>query len=541
MSRHEWWRGGVIYQIYPRSFCDTSGDGVGDLAGITSRLEYVAALGVDAVWISPFLQSPQKDYGYDVSSYRDVDPLFGTNDDFAALLRKARDLGLRVIMDHVLSHTSDQHPWFVSSRKGRDADKADWYVWAEPRPDGTPPNNWLSVFGGSAWQWESRRRQYYLHNFLIEQPDLNYHNPEVVAQVLDDMEFWLRAGVAGFRLDAVNFCVHDAALRDNPPWPAGKPRSNCVPESNPYGLQSHIYDKTRPEMIDVVRRIREVMDRYPGAVTIGELCSDESLAVMAAYTSGGDKLHMAYTFELLTSEFSARHIRDVIGRLEAEVGDGWPCWSLGNHDVVRVLTRWGGKNAPLSLAKILAALLVSLRGSVCIYQGEELGLAEAVIPRERIRDPYGLAFWPEFIGRDGCRTPMPWSHDAPNAGFSTSEPWLPVPEEHRAMAVSLQEHDPGSVLAAYRALLRWRRSITPLRIGSIELVDTPEPVLALVRAHERERVMAVFNLGASAVSVRIPGIAGMERIDGHGLAEGRAAGAELSLPAHGVYFARSMT
>lgn len=542
----EWWRGCVIYQIYPRSFCDSNGDGIGDLAGITARLDHVADLGVDAVWLSPFLESPQDDFGYDVSSYRAVDPMFGTMEDLEALLDRAHELGLKVIMDHVLSHTSEQHPWFQDSRQSRDSDRANWYVWADPRPDGTPPNNWLAVFGGSAWQWEPRRQQYYLHNFLTSQPDLNFHEPAVRAQLLEEVEFWLQKGVDGFRLDAVNFYVHDPELRDNPVWPADQPRTDTVPRSNPYAYQRHLYDKTRPENIEFLRELRRVLNRYPGAVAIGEIMTEYAPEVMGQYTSGGDTLHMAYTFDLLGEQHSVAYIRGVIENVQASIGDGWPCWSLSNHDVIRVATRWGNGDAGSpELAKVLMAMLLSLSGSVCVYQGEELGLPQAEVPYDRLQDPYGRTFWPEYKGRDGCRTPMPWTADAPHAGFSTVEPWLPIPQEHRARAVSEQEADPTSVLHAYRRFLRWRRATPALRFGDIEFVDAAEPVVAFVRTHEDERVLAAFNLGAEPVQFTVAAGLGSEPMTGHGAAQGtttRTADGTadvIELSGHGVYFGRS--
>src|SRR5262245_29412836 len=362
----DWWRGGVIYQIYPRSFADSNGDGIGDLAGITARLDYIARSGVDGIWLSPFFKSPMKDFGYDISDYRDVDPIFGTLQDFDRLVRHAHELGLKVMIDQVYSHTSDLHPWFKESRSSRDNPKADWYVWADAKPDGTPPNNWLSVFGGSAWQWETSRRQYYLHNFLASQPDLNFHNDEVQHNILATGKFCLDRVLDVFRLDTANFYFHDKLLRDNPAW-GDRPRiGSAIAPVNPYGFQEHRYDKTRPENIAFLKRLRALLDEYPGRTSVGEIDADDPLATMAEYTSGGDRLHMAYTFNLLTTAFGSQHIRDTIEELEARIGDGWPCWSFGNHDVPRVLSRWGGAEAPQALAKVLLALLGSLRGSFCI-------------------------------------------------------------------------------------------------------------------------------------------------------------------------------
>ncbi|WP_129141812.1 alpha-glucosidase [Modicisalibacter coralii] len=498
-----WWRGGVIYQIYPRSFLDSNGDGIGDLPGITERLDYVASLGVDGIWLSPFFTSPMADFGYDISDYRDVDPMFGTLDDFRALLARAHALGLKVIIDQVISHTSETHPWFQESRRDRTNPRADWYVWADPKPDGTPPNNWLSIFGGSAWTFDSRRRQYYLHNFLVEQPDLNFHNPEVRAAQLDNMRFWLDLGVDGFRLDTVNFYFHDPALRDNPPLEPGEARTLGAPEANPYTWQRHVYDLSRPENLDFLVQLRALMDEYPGTTTIGEISEDKPLERMAEYTAGGDKLHMAYTFDLLNTPHTPGYIREVIARFQRIAGNAWPCWALSNHDVVRSATRWGGDEDPDAYPRVALAMLLSLRGSVCLYQGEELGLPEADVPYERIQDPYGKVLWPEFKGRDGCRTPMPWTDDA-RGGFSRVEPWLPVDTRHRRRAVSRQEASGDSLLNGLRALLDFRRRQPALFDGDLRLVDVGDELLGFVRERGDERLLCVFNLAGAARDCRLP-------------------------------------
>lgn len=314
MNQLSWWRGAVIYQIYPRSLMDSNGDGVGDLQGIISKLDYIASLNVDAIWISPFFKSPMKDFGYDISDYRAIDPLFGTMADFDELIDKAHGLGIKVIIDQVLSHTSDQHAWFSESRQSRDNAKQDWYVWADPNPDGTAPNNWLAIFGGCAWEWEPRRQQYYLHNFLTSQPDLNFHNPDVRQAVLDNVKFWLDKGVDGFRLDAITFCYHDEQLRDNPPKPEDKRQGRGFSEDNPYAYQYHYYNNTRPQTVGFIEELRALINQYPGVVTLGEVSSEDSLATMAEYTQGDDRLHMAYSFELLTDDFSPAYIRHTVDR-----------------------------------------------------------------------------------------------------------------------------------------------------------------------------------------------------------------------------------
>ena len=533
-----WWRAAVIYQVYPRSFLDTNGDGVGDLPGITAKLDYIAALGVDIVWISPFFTSPMKDFGYDVSDYCDVDPLFGTLADFDLLVARAHRLGLKIMIDQVLSHTAEQHPWFAESRNSVDNSKAGWYVWADPRPDGNPPNNWLSVFGGSAWQWDSRRKQYFLHNFLASQPDMNFHHPEVQQAHLDNLRFWLERGVDGFRMDACNFHFHDRQLRSNPP--ALKRDTASVTDVNPYGMQAHVYDKTQPENIDYLKRIRSLLNEF-GAIAIGEVGADDALAVMADYTADGDKLHMAYSFNLLTPQFSAAHIRSQVEQFEARVKGGWASWSVGNHDSVRVMTRWGGAQPTPALAKVVLAMQLSLKGTPCLYQGDELALTEADVPFELLQDPYGITFWPEFKGRDGCRTPMPWTSDAPNAGFTSGAPWLPVDPIHVVAAVSNQEIDPASTLNAARRLIAWRRNQPQLTRGEIVFFDAPEPILALRRdLTGHPGLLAVFNLGPDPVSFAWREAQGATALEGHGL-PGSAANAVVSLPPFGAWFGSAVS
>jgi len=536
MSEASWWRGAAIYQIYPRSFLDTDGDGVGDLPGIIAKLDYVASLGVDAIWIAPFFRSPMADFGYDIADPCDVDPLFGTLADFDALLAKAHALGLKVMIDQVLSHTSNEHAWFKESRESRHNAKADWYVWADAKEDGSAPNNWLSLFGGSAWQWEPRRGQYYLHNFLSSQPDLNFHHPDVRAAVLDNLRFWLDKGVDGFRLDSINFCFHDRLLRDNPPKPKDKRVGRGFSPDNPYAFQYHYYNNTQPENLAFLGDLRALMDRYPDIAALGEISSEDSLATMAEYTRPG-RLHMGYSFELLTEDFSAGYIRDTARTLEAQMGQGWPCWAISNHDVERVISRWGKGKVSATLANLLTAMVCSLRGSVCIYQGEELGLTEADVPYEAMQDPYGITFWPQFKGRDGCRTPMPWNDDA-HGGFSHGVPWLPVPAEHRAQAVAVQENDPHSALNGFRRFLQWRKSQPALCVGQIDFLDTPEPVLAFTRQAGDDTVLAVFNLTDTAVDLPLPPLGTLQALDGHGLLTGTHQHDTLHLPGYAAWFAR---
>ncbi|MBV8415535.1 MAG: alpha-glucosidase, partial [Verrucomicrobia bacterium] len=378
----EWWRGAIIYQIYPRSFLDANEDGTGDLPGIIRKLDYISGLGVDAIWISPFFKSPMRDFGYDVSDYRAVDPIFGNNSDLAALLAAAHERGLRIVVDMVLAHTSDQHVWFQESCENRTNAKADWYVWADPKPDGTPPNNWLSIFGGAAWQWNSRRRQYYLHHYLREQPNLNWHNPAVVVAMFSEVSFWLDAGVDGLRLDAITTLAHDPELRDNPardPNP-GEPQLFSG-SNNPFNWQELIYTRDQPRTLELLGELRAVVNRYHDRYLIGEVADVEMISVSAKYTRSGEHLHSCYNFELMQRTFTSSSLRQVMERMEALLGAGWTTWAMSNHDNIRVVTRCGQLtelqgNDP-ALAKLLLAALLSFRGGACIYQGEELGLTEA--------------------------------------------------------------------------------------------------------------------------------------------------------------------
>ncbi|WP_147107076.1 alpha-glucosidase [Tateyamaria sp. syn59] len=493
----DWWRGSVTYQIYPRSFMDADGDGIGDIRGIMDRLEHVASLGVDAIWLSPVFPSPMADMGYDVSDYLDIDPSFGTLAEFDAMVAKAHDLGLKVIIDQVLSHASDQHALFAESRASRDNAKADWFVWADPKPDGTPPNNWLSIFGGPAWTWDSRRRQYYMHNFLKEQPDWNFHNPEVQDYLLDCVRFWLERGVDGFRLDTVNFYFHDDLLRDN----AANPSDWAQDAVRPFEMQYTLFSKNRPENLVFLKRLRALLDEYDARTMVGEVGdSHHAIDIMGQYTSG-HRLHMAYSFEMLGPDFSPKHFRERIEAFFRDAPEGWPCWAFSNHDVPRHVGRWLEHGVDQdALAKQAAALLLSFEGSICIYQGEELGQVDTVLSFDELTDPEGINFWPEKTGRDGCRTPMVWEADAPNGGFSqANRTWLPVKEPQRARAVSAQGEN--SVLAFYREMLALRRGSEDLRAGKTVFLDLPEPVLGFRRG---ENMMCVYNLSPEPVSVELP-------------------------------------
>ncbi|NNG03010.1 MAG: alpha-glucosidase [Inquilinus sp.] len=534
-----WWRGAVIYQVYPRSFLDSNGDGIGDLPGIVRRLDHIAGLGVDAVWISPFFKSPMRDFGYDVADYRSVDPMFGSNRDFERLIAEAHVRGLKVIVDMVLAHTSDEHAWFEESRRSRDNPKADWYVWAAPKPDGSPPNNWQSVFGGPSWQWDPRRSQYYLHHFLKSQPNLNWHNPAVVEAMLAETEFWLQHGVDGLRLDAITSLVHDAELRDNPPKTAASKADIAGGLNSPFAHQEHVYDRDRPEIMDCFRALRSVTERHPDRFMVGEVADVDSIDATARYTSGREALHTAYTFQLTQRELTWERLRSVVERFEAAIGDGWATFAFSNHDCVRAVTRFAempslSGDRP-ALAKLLMALLLSLRGSACIYQGEELGLTEADLDFALLQDPWGIEMYPANKGRDGCRTPIPWAADAPNAGFSTGSPWLPLWHEHLPLAVDRQDVDAGSVLNAYRRFLAWRRRQPTLIAGDFAMRDSAEPIIVFERRRDAERLLCAFNF--SNEPAELPVEENWQATDVHGFAATLANG-RLALPPFGAFFAR---
>ena len=489
----EWWRGAVLYQIYPRSFADSNNDGVGDLAGITAHLDHVASLGVDGIWLSPFFKSPMKDFGYDVSDYCDVDPIFGTLADFDALIARARALDLKVVIDQVFSHTSDEHPWFVDSRSGRRGAHADWYVWADAKPDGSPPSNWQSVFGGPAWTWDARRGQYYMHNFLASQPQLNVRNPEVQDALLAAARFWLDRGVDGFRLDAINFAIHNPALTDNPPIDDGKKRTR------PFDFQDKIHNQSQPEIIGFLNRVRALTDSYEGRFTVAEVGGDYADREMREFTAGGDRLHSAYGFLYLYADhLSSDLVVKGPAMWPGDQGEGWPSWTFSNHDAPRAVSRWVQGRDEDAFSRMAMLLLMTLRGNVFVYQGEELGLPQAHVPFERLVDPEAIANWPETLGRDGARTPIPWTAGLPNAGFSTVEPWLPVDPRHVAKAVDAQEADAGSVLHVARRLIALRKRHPALKVGAMEPMETGGDLLIfkrLERYEEAERLLCVFNLG----------------------------------------------
>jgi glycosidase len=468
---HEWWQTAVVYQIYPRSFKDTTGNGVGDLQGVIEEMDYLSdTLGVDAFWLSPFYPSPMADFGYDVSDYRDVHPLFGDLATFDRLVARAHESGLKVIIDFVPNHTSDQHSWFIESRSSRENPRRDWYVWRDPKPDGSPPNNWLSVFGGSAWELDDRTGQYYLHSFLKEQPELDWRNPVVREALKEVMRFWLDRNVDGFRIDTVLFLMKDPAERDNPPN-VGGPRHLHKP-LGAYDAQVHEHDQGHPDVHQVFREVR---------------------------ASDLDELNMPTNFGLLEAPWTAMGVRRVVDGVEAAVPHGaWPNYVLGSHDDPRLATRLGGHGS-----RQAAVLLLTLRGSPTLYCGDELGMRDAEIPPEKRQDPWSLT--EPSLGRDGCRTPMRWSAD-PGAGFtSADEPWLPVGDDYAERNVRSQLVDPGSHLNLYRRLLALRRDLAALRTGSYRPLDpVPRECFAFERAQGTERVLVAINFSPTRAALPRP-------------------------------------
>jgi alpha-glucosidase len=492
----EWWRGAVIYQIYPRSFADTNGDGIGDLPGVMQRLDYVASLGVDAIWLSPFFTSPMRDFGYDVADYCDVDPIFGTLADFDALVEKAHGLGLKVLIDQVYSHTSDLHDWFTESRASRDNAKADWYVWADPKPDGSPPNNWQSVFGGPGWTWDARRGQYYMHNFLAQQPQLNVHNRQVQEALLGVAKFWLDRGVDGFRVDAINFAMHDPELRDNPAAPPGNGR-----RTRPFDFQLKVHNQSHPDIPKFIERIRLLTDQYPARFTVAEVGGPEPDREMKAFTSGEKHFNSAYGFDFLYADrLTPALVRQALEGWPENSGAGWPSWALSNHDAPRWISRWAPPHARDAYARMVMLLFACLRGTIIIWQGEELGLTQVEIPFDKLQDPEAIANWPLTLSRDGTRTPMPWVAQDEQGGFTAGEPWLPLGEENMACAVDRQDGDPASLLNLTRRLIGMRKDRSALQSGRCEVLLADESRLVLRRVSAEESITAVFNLSDQTVA-----------------------------------------
>jgi alpha-glucosidase len=549
MGNPQWWYDAVLYQISPWSFRDTTENGKGDLEGIIEKLDYVAALGVDVIWLTPIFASPMNDLAYDITDMRKVDPMFGTLADFERLLNLSHALGMKVMIDQVWNHTSDQHPWFQESKKSRDNPRADWYIWADPKADGSPPNNWLSAFmGESAWQWSGDRQQFYFYNFLPSQPDLNWHNPDVVDALLKRAKFWLELGVDGFRLDAPNFFLHDAQLRDNPPRPEDAPLPDGVAPDNPIVRQLFKYNFCRPETIDALKPIRELVDRYEGVMTLAEVTFCEDSIELSSQYVGPDRLHLAYNSALLVDEpISAKLMRDTLNKVQYHFKNGGQCWIVGNHDYGRLRSCWTGKDAdgnpyPDEFYHMSVAMLLSLPGAFCLYQGDELGLPEAMIPEDiapdEIKDPFGKALYPEVPGRDGSRTPIPWNKDIANAGFTTAQKtWLPIPDSHLELAVDVQHRDPESLLNTWRRFMHWRKNQPALCRAkkNAKVLETQEPLFGFIREGDEQRLLCLFNLGDEPVRYDVSDYPQCEEVKGSGFSADRS-GDTLKIPPYGAFF-----
>jgi alpha-glucosidase len=488
----EWWQSGVIYQIYPRSFQDSNGDGVGDLNGIAQRLRYCKTLGVDAVWLSPIFSSPMADFGYDVRDYTDVDPLFGSLQDFDSLLSQIKRHGLRLILDFVPNHTSDEHPWFQSSRSSRSSPQREWYLWRDAAPGGGPPNNWLSHFGGSAWTWDAATGQYYYHSFLSKQPDLNWRNPDVVTAMHDVMRFWLRRGVDGFRIDVLWLLLKDAQWRDNPPNPAYRAGMAAFESQLP------VYTSDQLDMQGVIEGLRRVSDEFEERVLIGEIYLPVERLV-SYYGTGLRGVQLPFNFQLLLTDWNARAVAAVIERYEALLPAGaWPNWVLGNHDRPRLASRIGAAQS-----RVAAMLLLTLRGTPTLYYGDELGMTDGMIPPNRIQDPLEKNVPGAGLGRDPCRTPMQWD-SSPKAGFTDGEPWLPLGTNLATANAAHQSNEASSLLNLYRRLIDLRRTHRALVAGSYAPLAATQDVLAYVRSSQQERILVVLNLGHDVQSFELP-------------------------------------
>ena len=492
---HLWWQRGIVYQVYPRSFMDSNGDGVGDLPGVLSRLDYLRWLGVDALWLSPIYPSPMKDFGYDVADYTGVHPLFGSLEDFDRLLAAAHARKLKVILDFVPNHTSDQHAWFRESRSARSNPKRDWYLWRDPAPDGGPPNNWLSCFGGSAWRLDARTGQYYYHAFLPEQPDLNWRNPEVVEAMLGVLRFWLDRGVDGFRVDVLWHLLKDERFADNPPNPAWREGMD------PYQALVPIHTTDRPEVQDIVARMRRLLDEYDERVLIGEIY----LPVERLVKYYGIELrgaHLPFNFQLVHAPWNATHLAQLISEYQRALpGGAWPNWVLGNHDQHRIASRVGAAQA-----RVAAMLLLTLRGTPTLYYGDEIGMRDVDIPPERVQDPFERNVPGRGLGRDPERTPMQWNAE-PHAGFTSAEPWLPIAPDYREVNVAAQRDAAHSMLRLYAELIALRRGEPALEGGRFEMVKTAGNVLAYIRRARREEseFLVALNLGAEPRSLPLAG------------------------------------
>jgi len=479
-----WWERGIIYQIYPRSFKDGNGDGIGDLCGIRERLDYLQWLGVDAVWISPIFPSPMADFGYDVSNYTNIDPIFGTLAEFDALLADVHRRGMKLLLDYVPNHTSDQHPWFIDARSSRVSAKRDWYIWRDPAPEGGPPNNWRANFGGAAWAWDENTEQYYYHAFLKEQPDLNWRNPQVQHAMLEVLRFWLQRGVDGFRVDVMHHLLKDTDFRDTPPnpdWHTGM---------SPYRELLTTYTADLPEVQEIVALMRGVLDQYDDRMLVGEIYLPVE-RLMAYYGASGRGAHLPFNFQLIRLAWNAKEIAEAVERYEALLPSyAWPNWVLGNHDKPRIATRAGA-----SQARVAAMLLLTLRGTPTMYYGDEIGMHDVPIAPDQVQDPFEKNVPGLGLGRDPVRTPMQWS-SGQWAEFSTVRPWLPVADDYRNANVELERTDASSLLSLYRRLIELRRAESALSVGDYAALPAGDDLVAYMRKSGRRRLLIVLNFGA---------------------------------------------
>ncbi len=505
-----WWESAVFYQIYPRSFKDSNNDGIGDLEGVIEKLDHLndgkgGGLGIDAIWFSPFFPSPQADFGYDVSDYCNIDSDYGTLEDFDQLVEESHRRGIKIVLDLVLNHSSDQHKWFQESRKNSTNSKVDWYVWADPKPDGSPPNNWLAVFGGAAWTFEQQRGQYYLHNFLPEQPDLNWYNPEVREALADVVRFWMKRGADGFRLDTANYYAYDRQLRDNPKRPENSELMEDGQEANPLSQYITKYSKDRPENLEFIHFLRKIFDEN-GAVSIGEIGSAEglesTLKLGTDYVKNGKGLHLAYTFSMLNKNMNAEYLEHVLRVTEESIEDGWPCWSLSNHDCMRMISRFDCFGERDGFQQMMLLLLLSLRGTPIIYYGEEVDMQEYEITKDELRDPQGIRFWPDIKGRDGCRLPFPWDSKLTNQGFNSgTKPWLPAANK---LSLDQAKADSGSTFHVLQEMLQIRKNFPALQNGSYRKILLNGDCFVFERKTEDETMLIAVNFSTEEQSINLP-------------------------------------
>jgi alpha-glucosidase len=495
--KNEWWKEAVVYQIYPRSFKDSNGDGIGDIRGIIEKLDYLNgsshSLGIEAIWLSPIYPSPMVDFGYDISDYQSIDPTFGTLNDFQELIEEAQKRNIKIIMDLVANHTSDQHPWFIESRSSRDNAKRDWYIWKDPKKN-KEPNNWLAVFGGSAWAFDEKTGQYYLHSFAKEQPDLNWRNPEVQKAIFSIIEYWLDMGVAGFRLDVVNCFVKDKQFRDN--------ESSIFKGLRAYDRQYHIHDRDQPEMHSILKSLRKLLDSRGCYMSVGEIFIEPpgSVVIPASYYGENDELHLAFNFLFMNSIWAAFDFADHIAEWDKALPDPlWPCYFLSNHDFTRHITRYSNDKHDVQRAKLAAFILLTVRGTPFLYYGEEIGLETESVPKEYIQDPPGKKYWPFYKGRDGTRLPMPWD-DSNYGGFSRSTPWLPLFSKYKTVNVAAQVRDQDSLFYTYKQLIQFRKENETLLKGSLTVIDIGhKKVLCYKRVYQSDILLVLLNFGSKLI------------------------------------------